>query len=174
MSKTSSSLCFFSEAGNVSQDCTCTVSDGYIIAKRSKMSHTMSEFSINFKDSSIMMTEESHIETTNVDIDVVSYNDDNTVDQETFKKFQDKVFSKCKVNLTLLITTMTLVVIALLKSFSLWSMITIVSPIINTLLSSSDISFMYWERQVQVQRPCEVYSWTVWWGCWCKASCWRA
>ncbi len=51
---------------------------------------------------SIMMSEESNIETTNLDIDVVSYNDDNTVDQDTFKKFQDKVFSKCKVNLTLL------------------------------------------------------------------------
>lgn len=48
-----------------------------------------------------MMTEDSHIETKNLDIDVVSY-DDNTVDQDTFKKFQDKVFSKCKVNLTLL------------------------------------------------------------------------
>jgi len=86
----------------------------------------MSEFSINFKDSSIMMSEESHIETTNLDIDVVSYNDDNTVDQDTFKKFQDKVFSKCKVNYLCssidrytLSMIMTLVAIALLKSFSL-------------------------------------------------------
>ena len=71
-----------------------------------------------------MMSEESHIETTNLDIDVVSYNDDNTVDQETFMKFQEKVFSKCKVNYLCssrytLPMTMTLVVIALLKSFSL-------------------------------------------------------
>lgn len=73
-----------------------------------------------------MMTEESHIETTNLDIDVVSYNDDNTVDQDTFKKFQDKVFSKCKVNYLCssidrytLSMIMTLVAIALLKSFSL-------------------------------------------------------
>lgn len=62
----------------------------------------MSEFSINVKDSSNMITEESHIVTMNSDIDVVSHNDDNTVDQETLKKFQDKVFSKCKVTLTLL------------------------------------------------------------------------
>ena len=80
----------------------------------------MSEFSINVKDSSNMITEESHIVTTNSDIDVVSHNDDNTVDQETLKKFQDKVFSKCKVTLALLIMidllSMTVIVIDLISS----------------------------------------------------------